>query len=125
MSKISNIILGKTGEGIAVAHVRKLGYRILARNYRRRFGEIDIIAKDGDTLVFIEVKTRKTQNYGTPFEALTLHKQQQISKVALDYMTQKKVENCNIRFDVVAVLMDKEGRQTVEVLPNAFDAVEW
>lgn len=115
------LTLGKRGEELAEQHLQRSGYKILARNYRVRFGEIDLIADHGGTLVFIEVKTRMSTSHGQPFEALTKGKRQQISRVALDYIGRHGLDNRPARFDVVAVTFDEQRAPRVEVIENAFD----
>ena len=117
----SRIGTGKNGEELAVQYLEKQGYIIVARNYRLRIGEIDIIARDGEFLVFVEVKTRRSNRFGSPFEAVDFRKQQQIIRVARMYLARHGGENCAVRFDVVAVCFDK-GAPVVELLKNAFTA---
>ncbi|MDH4319672.1 MAG: YraN family protein, partial [Desulfobulbaceae bacterium] len=100
--------LGSKGEDAAAFHLQQKGYEILCRNYRQRFGEIDIVARDGDVLVFVEVKTRRSLRYGTPFEAIDQRKQRQLSKVALHYISRYKLYHQPARFDVIAVGWSKE-----------------
>ncbi|MGQ9693494.1 MAG: YraN family protein [Thermodesulfobacteriota bacterium] len=114
------ISLGKIGEELAVAHLKKMKYKILERNYKCPLGEMDLVARDKNTLVFIEVKTRKTKDFGGPAAAVDLHKQRQLSKVALHYLNQKKLNNIPARFDVVAIELIGSTPQ-VEVIPNAFE----
>jgi len=112
--------LGKLGEELAFKKVKSLGYKCITRNYRCALGEIDLIAKDGDTLVFIETKTRKGKSLGYAKEAINDRKKRQLSKVALLYM---KANNCcdiKSRFDVVAINLIGEKEQ-IEVVRNAFD----
>lgn len=97
------IRLGKNGEEKSIRFLQQQEYKILKRNYRCRLGEIDIIAQDKDYIVFVEVKTRKTKNYGLPEEAVTHHKQRQIEKVALHWLKTSKFKHPNLRFDVVSV----------------------
>lgn len=117
----ARLSLGKKGEDIAVAHLKKLGYKIIIRNYRGRLGEIDIIARDKDTLVFIEVKTRKTEEFGNPKEEVTRRKRHQISKVALEYLKRSGLSSVKARFDVVAIKLDRDSNR-IEVVKNAFDS---
>ena len=117
--------LGAKGEEVAVSYLKSRGYRIVERNYRIRFGEIDIIAEQGDDLVFIEVKTRSGTLFGSPFESVTKQKQKQLSKVALEYISKQGFHDRPARFDVVGIELQK-GSETfqdaaVEVLQNAFD----
>jgi putative endonuclease len=112
--------LGKLGEELALKKVKSLGYKCITRNYRCALGEIDLIAKDGDTLVFIETKTRKGKSLGYAKEAINDRKKRQLSKVALLYM---KANNCcdiKSRFDVVAINLIGDKEQ-IEVVRNAFD----
>jgi len=119
----TRITLGKLGEDIATAHLKKNGLQIITRNYRQKSGEIDIIARDGEWLVFIEVKTRKSLRYGQPFEAVTPKKQTQIGRVALDYMTRNKLLDQAVRFDVISIIVNRDGKADIEHLPNCFEPV--
>jgi putative endonuclease len=113
--------LGKTGETIASNFLEKNGYTIVTRNYRRKFGEIDIIARDRDYLVFIEVKTRTGTSHGHPLEAITFKKQRQISKVAQCYLAENDLYDVAARFDVVSVILSQNDQIHIEIIPNAFD----
>ncbi|OGQ96149.1 MAG: YraN family protein [Deltaproteobacteria bacterium RIFOXYD12_FULL_57_12] len=120
------LALGKQGEDLAVAYLQRLGYRILARNYRTRLGEIDVIADDGGTLVFIEVKSRVGTTFDRSYEAVTDRKQRQLSKVALEYTARHDLQDRPARFDVVGVLFEPArklapGPARVELVKNAFD----
>ncbi|MBI5418378.1 YraN family protein [Candidatus Poribacteria bacterium] len=115
------IELGKSGENEAEKFLKKSGYKILERNYRTRYGEIDIIAKDKDVLVFVEVKNRKDNKYGEPEEAVTFHKQKQISKVAVHYLTCNKFFQTACRFDVVSISdFEKNSDKKIKLIKNAF-----
>jgi len=92
---------------MAAVFLQKLGYRIVSRNYRQKTGEIDIIAKDGDTHVFVEVKTRYNADFGEPAEAVTRNKQRQISAAALEYLSRNDLLDTPVRFDVVGISMDR------------------
>ena len=112
--------LGKRGEDLALKRIKRLGYKFVSRNFRCPLGEIDLIARDGDTLVFLEIKTRKGRSLGYAKEAVGPRKRRQLSKVALAYM---KANNCcdvKSRFDVVAVNL-RGSREEIEVVRNAFD----
>ncbi len=111
--------LGKEGEEIALRFFRKKGYRIVERNYRTPFGEIDLIARDGDVLVFIEVKTRADIVFGRPFEAVDRRKREKIRKVSLSFMKNLRTE-VPARFDVLSIDM-QEGRQRIEHIIDAFE----
>lgn len=111
--------LGQTGEALAERHIKKLGYQILERNYRNRLGEIDLIARDNDTLVFVEVKTRRSDRYGSPRLAITPHKQKKLSITALSYLKQTRQINCKARFDVVLINTAGDTPE-IETIQNAF-----
>ena len=111
---------GQEGEAIAVRYLKKSGYKILEKNYRNKLGEIDIVAKDRDTLVFVEVKTRHSDQYGHPKWAVTPRKQRKISMVALYYIKENQQSNRKARFDVVTVL-DRLEKPVVEIIKNAFE----
>ncbi len=100
-----NKILGVYGETLAVKMLKKKGYRILARNYRCFYGEADIVAQDGEDIVFIEVKTRSNTDFGAPVEAVDDRKQQKYYDIAAHYV--KNIEKVPVRFDVVEILRGK------------------
>jgi len=112
--------LGKKGEDLAFRFLKKRGYRIIEQNYVCKMGEMDLIAKEKDTLVFIEVKTRTSMYFGPPQLAVTKFKQRQMSKVALYFLKEKKLEDVKARFDVVAILLTP-GREEIELIRDAFD----
>jgi len=95
--------LGKTGEDLAAAALERRGYAILARRYRTRHGEIDIVAQDADTLVFVEVKARMRGECGSAAEAVTRHKQRRLGSMAADYLARHDLSDVACRFDVVAI----------------------
>jgi len=109
------IALGKRGENISVKFLRKQGYKIIKRNYRCSLGEIDIVAKDKNILCFVEVKTRETEEYGLPEEAIDWRKQKKLTKVALTYLKEKKIYKQDLRFDVVSVYPNH-----IELIKDAF-----
>jgi putative endonuclease len=112
--------LGKSGEDLAVAELERLGYAIVARRYRTACGEIDIVASDGATLVFVEVKARATAEFGTAAEAVTRRKQLRLVRMARDYLTRAAIRDRPCRFDVVAI-DEVETSPIVAVYRNAFD----
>ncbi|UCG65419.1 MAG: YraN family protein [Deltaproteobacteria bacterium] len=114
------IILGKIGEDLARQRLKDLGYRIIKANYTCALGEIDLIARDGDVLVFVEIKTRKKQSLGFAKEAVTKRKQVKLSKVALAYMKYNNLLGSKARFDVVAVGVS-EGKKEIEIVKDAFE----
>ena len=116
--------LGDQGERHAARFLKRLGYRILHQQYRSRFGEIDLVAQDGNCLVFGEVKTRRSDTAGHPVEAITRAKQTQLTRLALHYLKSHGQLESPARFDVVAVLWPDRGQQVeVRHFANAFPAV--
>jgi len=113
--------LGDRGEELAVRHLRSQGYRIVERNYRCRLGEIDCVAVQGRTLVFLEVKTRRTDEFGGPLEAVDARKRRRMTRLARYYAKEKGLSDVSQRFDVVAVWFDG-ARPRIELYPNAFEA---
>jgi len=111
---------GKTGESIALKELTSLGYTILEKNFRAKPGEIDIIAKDKETIVFVEVKARRTKNFGNAKYSITLNKQRKISMAALSYLKKKNKMKNKARFDVVIIHSDS-NKNAVEIIKNAFD----
>lgn len=110
---------GQTGEDIAAQFLVSREYEIIERNYRWRQGEIDLIARKDDVMVFVEVKTATTINFGTPESWVDARKQAQIGKAAMHYLQHNEVEDVDCRFDVVAVT-EQSGRWSVEHFENAF-----
>ena len=113
--------LGKLGENLAVEELESRGYAILERRYRTRHGEIDIVARDGDTLVFVEVKARVTSEFGTAAEAVTRQKQLRLARMAREYLALAGIADRPCRFDVVAI-DDAETVPRLTLYRNAFDA---
>jgi putative endonuclease len=114
-------LLGKYGEDLACRELEGRGYAIIARRYRRRGGELDIIARDGDTTVFIEVKARDSRDFGDAAEAVTRLKRRRMKHLALDYLMRNGLLDSRCRFDVVSIHFDDE-RPIIELYQNAFDA---
>lgn len=110
--------LGKEGEELAVKLLKKQKYKIIERNYACPFGEIDIIARDGDTLSFVEVKARASLRYGSPQAAVGWSKQAKLCKAALYYIARKRIQNMSMRFDVVAIGPEMKE---AEIIKNAFE----
>jgi putative endonuclease len=109
---------GSRGEDLACSELERLGYSILERRYRCRLGEIDIVARDGDVTVFVEVKARESGEFGGGAAAVTPAKQRTIVRVAMDYIARHRLVERPCRFDVVVV----DGSESVQVIPNAFDS---
>ncbi|MGI8954146.1 MAG: YraN family protein [Nocardioidaceae bacterium] len=106
--------LGDYGEQIAADYLTAEGMVILERNYRCPVGEIDIVARDGDTLVICEVKTRRDLSHGTPLEAVTTHKARRLRRLAGHWLDDRDLHVPGVRIDVVAVLVPTRGRARVE-----------
>ena len=111
---------GEAGEALAARLLRKRGYKILETNYRNPLGEIDLIARDGDTLVFVEVKARQSLHFGNPKWAVTPRKQRKLSMVALYYLKTTGQSQSKARFDVVAI-HSTGPRPEIEIVQNAFE----
>jgi len=116
--------LGQSGEETVVRYLEKNGYIILTKNYRCKIGEIDIIARDGADLVFIEVKTRSSLGYGSPAAAVTTRKQRQITRAAQWYLAEQQLFDAPARFDVISVLCGEANLQQIDHIHNAFDLCE-
>ncbi len=111
---------GNRGEDIAVDYLEGKGFEIVERNYHYGHGELDIIAKDKDVLVFVEVKTRKNLEFGPPELSITKNKQRQVRKVAEAYMIEKNITDTDVRIDVVAILIRKNLPPKITHIENAF-----
>lgn len=113
--------LGAIGEEAAVRFLRRRGYRIRDRNFRCRLGELDLIAEHRGTIVFVEVKTRTTAEFGAPFEAISPFKQRRLTLLATYYLVRRGLLDRPCRFDAVSVVVSPDGRvQRIDVLPDAF-----
>jgi putative endonuclease len=113
--------LGRGGEDAAVAYLEGLRFRVLARGFRLFRGEIDIVALDGDTVVFVEVKTRAGLGFGPPEESVTAAKQRQIRRIAEGFLSKRRIgPDVPCRFDVLSVLSDEDGNLRIEHIRDAF-----
>ncbi len=115
--------LGNKGEEIAANFLKKQGYQIIERNYQARMGEMDIVAGEGKSIVFVEVKTRRSADFGLPEEALSYDKRRRLTKLALGYLAYHKIKDKNCRFDVVSILIDGDRVKDIRLIKNAFEAV--
>jgi putative endonuclease len=121
MSK-NHLELGRNSEKMAVRFLKKQGYRILETNYRNSCGEIDIVARYGDTITFVEVKARSSLRFGAPKSAVTEKKQRKLSMVALGYLKEKGKTGNRARFDVVSILFGQNSKKPeIELVENAFE----
>jgi len=119
MSK-SNLRLGRSSEDLATKFLQNNGYKIIVRNYKTALGEIDIIAKDKDTICFIEVKSRNSDRFGMPQEAVSPFKQRQISKAALSFLKSRNLLDDKARFDVVSIVCAFNNPQ-IRLIKDAFE----
>lgn len=111
--------IGRRGEALAAQFLEAQGYRILHRNWRKRAGEIDLIAQEGRVLVFVEVKTRRSNKYGEAMESLDEHKQRQLAQLAMLYLAENNLQQVDCRFDVVTI--EYRGRTPhLSLYRNAF-----
>lgn len=117
---LARVNLGKHGENLACAELERRGYAIVARRYRRRGGEIDIIAMDGPTVVFVEVKMRSGAEYGSGADAVTWLKRRRMTAIATDFLARHGLHERPVRFDVVSIGGGSE-QPSIEVYSNAFD----
>lgn len=122
--KKSTTATGKHGETLAADFLISQGYTILRRNYRRRNGEIDIIARDKEIVVFVEVKTRSTTRFGSGFEAVDYGKQRKLVKTAADFLYRHNLTDTAARFDVVSVTLLKGEKPHIELIKNAIEIIE-
>ena len=122
----AKMALGERGEKSAAKHLRRHGYRVLVRRFKTHAGEIDIVCRHGEWLVFVEVKTRKSDDYGMPSEAVTQEKQRHMSRVALDYLRLLDHPRIRFRFDIVEVILQNGARKPADIrlIQNAFDLSE-
>jgi putative endonuclease len=121
MAKDARVLFGKLGEDLACEELQRRGYAILDRRFRTRCGELDIIAREGSVLVFIEVRARSSGNFGNPFESVTWQKRHRLSRMAAAYLYQKHLPDMACRFDVVGVTGTVDGSFNIEVVKHAFD----
>ena len=107
-------VLGRMGEDLAARHLESEGFVVLERNWRCDEGELDILARDGDTLVVCEVKTRSSHRYGSPFEAITERKLHRLERLGMRWMRERGVRPKRMRVDIVSVLAPPDGRRVIE-----------
>jgi len=115
-------LLGNRAERIAASHLAQMGYRLWQTNFRSRYGEIDIIAWDGDCLTFVEVRSHASREFGEPRESISTRKQSRLSMTAQVFLSRNNLHEANCRFDVVEVIFAKGTPPVVEVIKGAFYA---
>ncbi len=119
--KPRDLPIGERGESLAAAYLKRKKYRIVERNYRQKYGEIDLIAIDGRTVVFVEVKTRTSDVAGLPESAVDAEKQRKIVQTAQSYLQHHQLLDHRFRFDIVSVMMEgKENEPKIQHFQNAF-----
>ncbi len=112
--------LGRYGEQRAVQYLQENGYKIISRNYYSRYGELDIVCQKQREIIFVEVKTRKTKLYGSPEESITYKKMQSMKKAALQYLHDYPAAFRGLRFDVISIFIDHQGKEDINHIENAF-----
>jgi putative endonuclease len=117
--RLTNQSSGAWGEDLALRYLLRRGYRLLERNYRQRRGEIDLIVRDKDVLVFVEVKLRRSKGFGDPLEAVTARKQATIRSLAEQYLAENQPDFETLRFDVIGILATRSGTH-VDHIEDAF-----
>ena len=123
MSTATHLALGEHGESLAVRALERAGYAVLARRYRTRLGEIDIIARDGESLVFVEVRRKSHADCGSAIESIVPQKQRRVVRMAVDYLARNDLyDKCPVRFDVVAIDDQPDGTPRITVIRDAFTA---
>ncbi|MEG1286574.1 MAG: YraN family protein [Clostridium sp.] len=119
--KAFNKDIGNYGEDLSFEFLKRNGYSILSRNFRNRFGEVDIICKKDEVIIFVEIKSRYSSNYGYPIEAITYSKQKQIIKLCKFYIYINNLNNYNFRFDIIEVFLNKDNNlYSLNHIPDAF-----
>jgi putative endonuclease len=111
---------GLAGEEIAERYLVQHGYEIVERNFRSQQGEIDLVAREGDDLVFVEVKNYSARSYGTPLSAVNQSKRRSIIHAARTFIYRKRVVDTNCRFDVITIYRQPDGSRAIELYQNAF-----
>jgi putative endonuclease len=116
----AHLVRGELGERAAKKHLRRQGLKFLTANFRTRRGEVDLICRDGDCLVFVEVKTRSSEEWTRPAAAVNAERRRRLTRTALDYLRLLRNPQVKIRFDIVEVLLEAEAVREVRHLPNTF-----
>jgi len=119
-NKTSHYDFGRSGEEIAFQYLKNRKYRIIKRSFRMFRGEIDIIAFERGTLVFFEVKTRRSKDFGLPEESVTKAKQNQIKKIAQGFLVKNDLEDVECRFDVISISLDENQEYSIRHIKDAF-----
>lgn len=124
--RLPTISIGKKGEDIAERYLRRHGYRILGKNYKTPSGEIDIVALDKGTIVFVEVKTRRSGDFGPPELSVNSIKRQKIIKSAFHFLSKKRIKDTPCRFDIVSITESFDGKdKDLRIIKDAFELEKW
>ncbi len=116
---MNKIELGEMGELLALEYLINEGYTLLAKNYRTAFGEIDLVVSKDETIIFVEVRTRRTLSFGTPEESITRVKRERLIRLALQFCAHHYLYSQNLRFDVIAIYLDND-KPKLHHIPHAF-----
>lgn len=118
--------IGKAGEKLAVRALRRAGYKVLARNFRARGGEIDIVAEHEGTIAFVEVKTRRTDSFAPPELAVNSKKRRNLARAAWQFLKLNSLTEKDCRFDIVSIISGPQtGHPEIEIMPDAFQVDIW
>lgn len=124
--KLTTIFIGKKGEDTAERYLKKHGYRIIEKNYKTPSGEVDIVALDKGTVVFIEVKTRRSDEFGPPELSVNSRKRQKIIKAAFHFLSNKRIKDTPCRFDIVSITESADRKdKEVKIIKDAFEIEKW
>lgn len=124
--RLPTIFIGKKGEETAERYLKRHGYRILEKNYKGPSGEIDIIALDKGTIVFIEVKTRRSEEFGPPELSVNSIKRQKIIRSAFHFLSKRRIKDTPCRFDIVSITESLDGKdKKVSIIKDAFEIEKW
>lgn len=116
---MNKVEIGRLGEKLAKEYLIKQGYRILTENYRTPLGEIDLVVEKDQTTIFVEVRTKTSQRFGTPEESITPKKQERLIRLALQFCAHHYLYSQNLRFDIIAIYLDKI-QPSIKHISNAF-----
>ncbi len=124
--RLPTIFIGKKGEDTAEKYLKKHGYRIIEKNFKSPSGEIDIVALDKGTIVFVEVKTRNSDEFGPPELSVTSTKRQKIIKSAFHFLSKKRIKDTPCRFDIVSITRSPDQKEKeVKIIKDAFEIEKW
>lgn len=122
MNRKNRKVVGRRGEQVAISFLKEKGYRILDKNFHCKLGELDIVAQEGNQIVFVEVKTRQNLDFGLPQESLNYFKKKRLTRLALFYLASHYLKDVPCRFDVVAVVFKEGNPKSIRLIKNAFEA---